>query len=77
MNHHKQSNTCPTRPHYRNPRHERAVKVSLHSLLPLFEPLQVYTINQESRFLLVFNVPALGVVKDLLELFALYGEIEE
>ena len=39
--------------------------------------LQVYTVNQESRYLLIFNVPALGVIKDLLELFAIYGEIEE
>ncbi|XP_019853964.1 PREDICTED: pollen-specific leucine-rich repeat extensin-like protein 3 isoform X2 [Amphimedon queenslandica] len=61
--HHKQADTCTNRPEYRNPRQERAVKV--------------YTINQESRYLLVLNVPSLGVVKDLMELFSLYGEIEE
>lgn len=39
--------------------------------------MKVYTINQESRYLLILNIPALGVVKDLLELFSLYGTIEE
>jgi len=51
------------RPRYRAGNKETAVKA--------------YTINQESRFLIVKNVPALGTVDDLLKLFALYGEIEE
>ena len=38
---------------------------------------QVYTVNMESRYLLVMNVPALGATKSLLEQMALYGEIEE
>ncbi|NXM77292.1 RBM48 protein, partial [Serilophus lunatus] len=38
---------------------------------------QVYTINLESRYLLVQGVPALGVMKELVEQFALYGAIEE
>ncbi|PKC68065.1 hypothetical protein RhiirA1_534455 [Rhizophagus irregularis] len=38
---------------------------------------RVYTINQESRYLVVENVPALGLTKELLELFALYGTIEK
>ena len=38
---------------------------------------QVYTINQESKYLIVLNVPALGVVKELLAIFHVYGEIEE
>ena len=38
---------------------------------------QVYTVNQESRYLLVQNVHALGVTRDLMELFSLYGDIEE
>ena len=33
--------------------------------------------NDESRYLLVQNVPALGVTKDLLDQLALYGNIEE
>ena len=37
----------------------------------------MYTVNQESRHILVFNIPSLGVTKDLLELFSLHGEIEE
>ncbi|KAL5486511.1 hypothetical protein EMCRGX_G018999 [Ephydatia muelleri] len=61
--HHKQAETCSSRPSYREGRWEKAVKV--------------YTINQESRYLLIQNIPALGVVKDLLELFSLYGPIEE
>ena len=39
--------------------------------------LKVYTINQESKYLLVQNVHALGATKDLLELFSLYGDVEE
>ncbi|NWJ00150.1 RBM48 protein, partial [Crypturellus undulatus] len=38
---------------------------------------QVYTINLESRYLLVQGVPALGVMRELVEQFALYGAIEE
>ncbi len=43
----------------------------------LLRALQVYTVNQESRYLLVQNVHALGVTRDLLELFSLYGDIKE
>ena len=39
--------------------------------------MQVYTVNQESKYLLVTNVHALGVTKELLELFSLYGDIAE
>ncbi|XP_028394596.1 RNA-binding protein 48-like [Dendronephthya gigantea] len=61
--HHKKSSLCASRPKYRDARWERAVKV--------------YTINLESKFLLVQGVPALGVTKDLLETFAIYGTIDE
>lgn len=37
----------------------------------------MYTINLESRFLLVQGVPAIGVITELVQLFALYGMIEE
>lgn len=37
----------------------------------------MYTINLESRFLLVQGVPAIGVMTELVQLFALYGVIEE
>ncbi|ORX76266.1 hypothetical protein BCR32DRAFT_296350 [Anaeromyces robustus] len=39
--------------------------------------VKVYTIVQESRYLIVSNVPTLGITKELIELFALYGPIEE
>ncbi|ORX44138.1 hypothetical protein BCR36DRAFT_406495 [Piromyces finnis] len=39
--------------------------------------VKVYTIAQESRYLIVSNVPVLGITKELIELFALYGPIEE
>ncbi|XP_013908385.1 PREDICTED: RNA-binding protein 48 isoform X2 [Thamnophis sirtalis] len=39
--------------------------------------MKVYTVNLESRYLLIQGVPALGVMKELIELFALYGTIEE
>ncbi|KAF7691335.1 RNA-binding protein 48 [Silurus meridionalis] len=61
--HHEQQKVCHTRPKYREGRRPKAVKV--------------YTINLESRFLLVQGVPAIGVMAELVQLFALYGVIEE
>ncbi|TSK31457.1 RNA-binding protein 48 [Bagarius yarrelli] len=61
--HHEQQKVCHTRPKYREGRRPKAVKV--------------YTINLESRFLLVQGVPAIGVMTELVQLFALYGVIEE
>ncbi|KAK2887006.1 hypothetical protein QQF64_014064 [Cirrhinus molitorella] len=61
--HHEQQNVAQTRPKYREGRRLKAVKV--------------YTINLESRFLLVQGVPAIGVMTELVQLFALYGVIEE
>ncbi|XP_016085054.1 RNA-binding protein 48-like [Sinocyclocheilus grahami] len=61
--HHEQRNVAQTRPKYREGRRLKAVKV--------------YTINLESRFLLVQGVPAIGVMPELVQLFALYGVIEE
>ncbi|XP_066531205.1 RNA-binding protein 48 [Hoplias malabaricus] len=61
--HHEQQNVCLTRPKYREGRRPKAVKV--------------YTINLESRFLLVQGVPAIGVMHELVQLFALYGAVEE
>ncbi|XP_069815529.1 RNA-binding protein 48 [Dendropsophus ebraccatus] len=61
--HHEQRKICASRAKYRDGRRPRAVKV--------------YTINQESRYLLVQGVPAIGVMKELVEQFALYGAIEE
>ncbi|XP_053323618.1 RNA-binding protein 48 [Spea bombifrons] len=61
--HHKQQRACGSRPKYRDGRRARAVKV--------------YTINLESRYLLVQGVPAIGVAKELIEQFALYGAVEE
>jgi len=37
----------------------------------------VYTVSQESRYLLVQGVPALGLHQDLIKEFALYGAVEE
>ncbi|XP_022152542.1 RNA-binding protein 48-like [Momordica charantia] len=39
--------------------------------------VRVYTICDESRFLIVRNVPALGCGDDLLKLFSSYGNVEE
>ncbi|XP_062982822.1 RNA-binding protein 48 [Elgaria multicarinata webbii] len=61
--HHAQQAICASRARYREGRRPRAVKV--------------YTVNLESRYLLVQGVPALGVMKELVEQFALYGTIEE
>ncbi|CAI5995110.1 unnamed protein product [Closterium sp. NIES-64] len=54
---------CHTRAEYRAGRRERAVRV--------------YTVNDESRYLMVRNVPALGCVDDLLRLFSAHGPVEE
>ncbi|KAL2080036.1 hypothetical protein ACEWY4_023829 [Coilia grayii] len=61
--HHEQQPVCHTRPKYRDGRRPKAVKV--------------YTINLESRYLLVQGVPAIGVMEELVQLLALYGTIEE
>lgn len=39
--------------------------------------VRVYTVCDESRYLIVRNVPALGCGDDLLKLFSTYGEVEE
>ncbi|KAM9165381.1 RNA-binding protein 48 [Pangshura tecta] len=61
--HHAQQDVSDSRAKYREGRRPRAVKV--------------YTVNLESRYLLIQGVPALGVMKELVEQFALYGAIEE
>ncbi|XP_001625251.3 formin-like protein 20 [Nematostella vectensis] len=61
--HHKKTDFSYSRPKYREARWERAVKV--------------YTVNLESKFLLVQGVPTVGATKELLEMFALYGPIQE
>nr|XP_060638242.1 RNA-binding protein 48 [Anolis sagrei ordinatus] len=61
--HHAHLGICASRAKYREGRRPRAVKV--------------YTVNLESRYLLIQGVPALGVMKELVEQFALYGAIEE
>jgi len=38
---------------------------------------KVYTINLESKYILVQGVPAVGASKELVELFALYGAVDE
>ncbi|KAI8997495.1 hypothetical protein BDB01DRAFT_846142 [Pilobolus umbonatus] len=52
-----------SRPDYRDPRIPRSVCV--------------YTISQESRYLLIENIPSLGVEKQLIELCQSFGPIEE
>nr|XP_027775697.1 RNA-binding protein 48 [Marmota flaviventris] len=63
FDHHVQRVVCDTRAKYREGRRPRAVKV--------------YTINLESRYLLIQGVPAVGAMKELVERLALYGAIEE
>ncbi|XP_013861130.1 RNA-binding protein 48 [Austrofundulus limnaeus] len=61
--HHEQQKVCISRPKYREGRKDKAVKV--------------YTINLESRYLMVQGVPAIGVMTELVQLCALYGTVEE
>ncbi|CAG8520448.1 8535_t:CDS:2 [Paraglomus occultum] len=39
--------------------------------------VKVYTVNQESRYLVIENVPALRLTDKLVELVSLYGAVEE
>ncbi|GMH01590.1 hypothetical protein Nepgr_003429 [Nepenthes gracilis] len=39
--------------------------------------IQVYTVCDESKYLIVRNVPALGCGELLMQLFSTYGEVEE
>ncbi|KAI3358536.1 hypothetical protein L3Q82_014955, partial [Scortum barcoo] len=61
--HHEQRKVCISRPKYREGRKAKAVKV--------------YTINLESRYLMVQGVPSIGVMTELVQLCALYGDVEE
>ncbi|XP_033848072.3 RNA-binding protein 48 [Acipenser ruthenus] len=61
--HHEQKDVCFTRAKYREGRRPKAVRV--------------YTINLESRYLLIQGVPAVGVMTELVQLFAIYGAVEE
>jgi hypothetical protein len=61
--HHIKDHVCITRPPYRNGKKLRAVKV--------------YTIAQESKYLLVQNIPSIaGVMEQLIPYFNQYGTIE-
>ena len=62
--HHIKDHVCVTRPPYRNGRKLRAVKV--------------YTIAQESKYLLVQNIPSIvGAMEQLIPYFNQYGSIEQ
>ncbi|XP_023930756.1 RNA-binding protein 48-like, partial [Lingula anatina] len=63
LKHHLKHELCTTRPAYREGRDLKAVKV--------------YSVAQESQYLLVQGVPAVGASAELIKLFALYGEILE
>uniref|UniRef100_A0A8C5XKG4 RNA-binding protein 48 n=1 Tax=Microcebus murinus TaxID=30608 RepID=A0A8C5XKG4_MICMU len=63
IDHYIQREVWDTGAKYREGRRPRAVKV--------------YTINLESRYLLIQGVPAVGAMKELVEQFALYGAIEQ
>ena len=39
--------------------------------------LKVYTCNQESKYLIVANIPSVSVHQQLLKLFSIYGIVEE
>ncbi|XP_071158888.1 RNA-binding protein 48-like [Mytilus edulis] len=61
--HHIRLNLCATRPLYREGRNPKAVKV--------------YTVNQESQYLMIQDVPALGTTQELIKLCAVHGAVEE
>jgi len=62
--HHIKDNVCLNRPPYRNGKKLRAVKV--------------YTIAQESKYLLIQNIPSIaGIMEQLLPYFNQYGTMEQ
>lgn len=64
FDHHIKDDVCLTRPPYRDGKKPRAVKV--------------YTIAQESKYLLVQNIPSItGVTEQLLPYFNQYGSVEQ
>lgn len=62
-NHHVKGNVCATRKPYREGRKPKAVKV--------------YTINNESRYILIQGVPSVGASENLVNLCSKFGEVEE
>ncbi|XP_033111746.1 uncharacterized protein LOC117112714 [Anneissia japonica] len=61
--HHERSKVAIDRPKYREGNRDRAVKV--------------FTINQESVYILIHGVPDINITRELLELCSLYGSIDE
>ncbi|XP_005089640.1 uncharacterized protein LOC101864660 [Aplysia californica] len=61
--HHVKQEVCATRKPYREGRHAKAVKV--------------YTVNNESRYILIQGVPCVGATKNLVDLCSKFGAVEE
>lgn len=53
------------------------MRKSLALVYVCFLCYQVYTINLESRYIMIQGVPAIGVMSELIQLCALYGVVEE
>lgn len=88
LSHHNRLEYCTNRLNYRDGRKLTAVKVrfkcdfsstfecSLILLINLSCSLfQVYTIVNESKYLLVFGVPRINLLQEVKQLFAKYGRI--
>ncbi|GFO46425.1 RNA-binding protein 48 [Plakobranchus ocellatus] len=61
--HHLKQEVCTSRPPYREGRHAKAVKV--------------YTVNNESIYLIIQGVPSVGASGELTKLCASFGQVEE
>ena len=59
----EESKKCKNRPLYRRGKKETSVRV--------------YTVNDESRHVLIYNVPAIGVLSELRTLLNRYAPVEE
>ncbi|CAL1528476.1 unnamed protein product [Lymnaea stagnalis] len=62
-NHHIKQNICATRTPYRDGKHAKAVKV--------------YTVNNESCYLLIQGVPSVGAMQELNKLCGSFGQIDQ
>ena len=84
LDHHIKSEPCTTRPAYRAGKTPKSVKVAtlntdltkrIQSLFKICS--QVYTCAQESKYLLITNIPSVNLDVHMTKLFETYGTIEE
>ena len=87
LNHHIKTEPCKTRPPYRDSKIPKNVKVIIIKnvistkkiiyISNLIQNPKVYSCVQESKYLLITNIPSINLDSQLRKLFETYGTIEE